>query len=603
MLDQGQKQEDRVGRGQPRATPSVPLQDQALSGELTGSVVRELKGGVRFGSPDSRDVDTLYAVNNLPSVQACKALCSNNSQESRNLIIVRDGVVADCYKGLPDETNNALFHTYRLHDQQSQNPVTQPVTRIVPLKVVRAVRVILSQLSRTEYRDPVKDALRSLNMAQRIATLAQVDFTRLTLNPDALKSIAFQLVQTIALVGAREIYTKQEAQDFAPAAADLISRRPGSLAELNQLRDQLLDALHGVYFRQKGNLNLFMYGNALAIREWNLYARQSRGVVVDMLAERCVAFPMDKFFRFGEGPELSRDRLPLDTPVEIVEKVDGSMVSLIDHGGQFEFCCKGNFDTPQSRRAAQIAARLPIGKLQTDRYFHVFEVIYPENRFPKGLSVVNYGDREDLVLTAMRDRLTNLMLPYSEVIAEAQRVGLSHPRVFNGDLGEVFRAVDTASPELHDEGYIIRLQADGRLFKLKYHGYSEVLRMVNEMRTNRFVRAHLDLQPAEREASLQLLPADIRAVAEQHLGQHQAIVLQLLGFLDSTLAGAPSGGQVLAEYIKQAVPRELQDIAFRYHRQGLDGVQSLLERAALKMSRQSQSSPEDKFWDGESLGY
>ena len=33
---------------------------------------------------------------------------------------------------------------------------------------------------------------------------------------------------------------------------------------------------------------------------------------------------MDKFFSFGEGPELVREGISRDMPIEIVEKINGS---------------------------------------------------------------------------------------------------------------------------------------------------------------------------------------------------------------------------------------------------------------------------------------
>jgi hypothetical protein len=563
-------------------------------------IALELSSGVRFGSHNSVDTDMVYKVERIPDQQRSKELCLHPS-ENRNLVVIKNGVVADCYKGLPDETNNAIFHTYHLHEQQAPNCVTQAVTRIVPLKVVRATRVVLSQLTRTDHRAEVKEALHSMNLARRYEALSHIDFSKLDLSPDALKTIAFQLAQTNALIDGHELYTKGAVQEYAPAVADLIARRAGSLNALNTLRDELLERVDGVYIRQQGTLNLFMYGNALAIDKWNAFARQSRGVVIDIARERCESFPMEKFFRFGEGPEITREKLSLSTTVEVVEKVDGSMVSLIDHDGKRQFCCKGNFDTPQSDRASQIGERLPLHLLQTDRYFHVFEVIYPENRFPSGLSVVDYGDREDLVLISMRDRLTNRSLSYSEVVQEAQRVGISHPRVFKGGLEEVFSEVDSASAALHEEGYIIRTEDEGKLFKLKYAGYKEVLRMVNEMRTNRFVREHLALSTDERAEALALLPDDIRAVAEKQLDQHRDIMARLAQYSETVRRLAPDGRREFAAFVKSTIPAHAQKLIFADQRQ--DHSTHTCEKIALDIYYGKLPFPELPDIDTRTHGY
>jgi len=535
------------------------------------------KTAVRFGSVDSRDSDMLYRVDRLPSKYECKAFCSS-SGENRNLVVVKDGIIADVYKGLPDETNNALLATYGLHEQTTTNPVSREVLRLAPLKVLRACRVILSQLTRTEHREEIKAALRSNNFSRRIEVLAGIDFSKLDLPVDTAKSIAFQLGQTNSLIAGVELYTKGSVQDRHPALAPIIARERTALHCINDQRDQLIASLAGVYVRQKGDLNLLMYGNALAIDDWNQFARQCRGMILDVAHERCIFFPMDKFFRFGEGPELARESFPRDMPVEIVEKVDGSMVSLIEHNGVREFSCKGNFDTAQSLKALEISRSLPFHLLDTGRHWHVFEVIYPENRFPKGLSIVDYGHRRDLVLTAMRDRLTNQLLPYADVVKEAQRVGISHPRVFQGSLGDAFDEVDRAGNHLHTEGFVVRAIEEGKYFKLKYPGYKETLALVNEIRSNRFVRYYVSLKPDERQQTLEQFPGDIRQVALQQLAQHADIVNELRDYSARVRAQPVSSIQEFARNVRLQVPEEFQKLVFQENRR-LDAT-LLLERAA-----------------------
>ena len=205
----------------------------------------------RFGSLDSIDEDRIFVVGSLPSVEECKRFC-DQQQANRNLVVIQDGVVRDCYKGLPDETNNAIYQTFHLHNNSAPLPVVEPVHRIVPLKVLRAIRLILSQASRSEYREIVKPALTSLNFARRKEALAQIDFAKLDLTADSAKSIAFQLGQTIALIDGHELYTKAEIAAYCPALADTLYRRRSDRQVLNEHRDRLLEQLYGVYVRQKG---------------------------------------------------------------------------------------------------------------------------------------------------------------------------------------------------------------------------------------------------------------------------------------------------------------------------------------------------------------
>ena len=90
--------------------------------------------------------------------------------------------------------------------------------------------------------------------------------------------------------------------------------------------------------------------------------------------------------------------------------------------------------------------------LDFDRYWYVFEVLYPENRFPTGLCITDYGNREELVLTCMRERRTNRMVPFAESIREAERVGLPAPRVFRGTLDDALTLTSQLEDHLRGRG-------------------------------------------------------------------------------------------------------------------------------------------------------
>jgi len=181
-------------------------------------------------------------------------------------------------------------------------------------------------------------------------------------------------------------------------------------------------------------------------------------------------------------------------------------------------------------------------------------------------------------------------LGYAEVVAEAQRVGVCHPQVFGGSLADVFLHVDAAGQRLHTEGFVIR-RTDGRLFKLKYEGYKEVLRMVNEMRTERFVREHLALAPEDREKSLQLLPPDIRIVAERQLDRIRELVDRVLAYCADVEAVAPRDARDLAGFVLTRVPAFVQKLVFQFIKKGLGDVGPAAEKAALEIHEGRESVP------------
>ena len=174
------------------------------------------------GSEDSTDLDVIYVVDELPSLQECKTFCSDK-EENRNLITVENGIVTSVYKGTPDEVNNALLDTYKLHEQEYPLLVERKVERDVHIKAIRAVRGILSHLSRSMFRPEIKNALRC-SWSVRIETLQmiydhfdEIDFDSLQNNmsgDDVKKLIAFQIGQVLALTDFVELYTKSEIASY-----------------------------------------------------------------------------------------------------------------------------------------------------------------------------------------------------------------------------------------------------------------------------------------------------------------------------------------------------------------------------------------------------
>jgi hypothetical protein len=94
------------------------------------------------GSEDSRDVDKLYQFKEWPSKGALQAF-SYGTSEDRNVFAVSPrGYVSRCVKGLPDEVNNGIYYTYKLHKQDFPLPLLGLSNRCVVLRVVVAMRAM-----------------------------------------------------------------------------------------------------------------------------------------------------------------------------------------------------------------------------------------------------------------------------------------------------------------------------------------------------------------------------------------------------------------------------------------------------------------------------
>lgn len=184
----------------------------------------EILGRYIYGSGNSLDTDMVYLVDQLPgSIAECKAFCDEMKHENENLniAVIEGGVISKCFKGTVDELNNAIYMTYKLHEQDTPLMINRMVDRDKYLKVIRAVRSILSHFSKSCLRPEIKSALKGsweerLNALVDISSLREdeVDFDSLNPNMsgrDVMKLVAFQIGQTMALlIGDEELFTKDE---------------------------------------------------------------------------------------------------------------------------------------------------------------------------------------------------------------------------------------------------------------------------------------------------------------------------------------------------------------------------------------------------------
>ncbi|MDF1666424.1 MAG: RNA ligase, partial [Planctomycetota bacterium] len=525
-------------------------------------------------------------------IEQSKATC-RDSAYNLNLVTIEDGMIRDCFKGLPDETNNALFQTYSLHqDQQlAPSPIQREVLRVVPLKIVRGTRLILSMLTRTSYRVAVKAALRSLDQSLRMETLASIDFQTLRLSVDQWKSIAFQLGQMVALIRGQELYSKSHVRDIFPGLQPFIDRQilGVSASPINDYRDELVELVSDVYTRQDGPLNLFCYISSVKVKEWNRYTLQCRGTIIDLKSERVVAFPYEKFFKWNELDGW-REQDFSSPPLELVEKVDGSFVTAFQWQGELRFACKGNFDAEQSRRAKALSSRYDLSNFDFQRNSYTFEVVYPENRFPQGFASVDYG-AECLYLTGIRDLQSGDILPYSQVRDVAQAGGLRWPQVYQLELGEVLELSKEAE-WTNFEGWVANFA--GKRVKIKTRGYSQLNELFNSLRhgRHRILKDYVRLTTAQWLEKLSILPEDMRPLFDAEVDLFIQSKKDLEEELASALADINKSLDIgdFHHFVLSQIDQRFHKILFRMKKgQDCDALmEDLVLRALLKIGRESQ---------------
>lgn len=211
-----------------------------------------------FGSSDSIDYDIMVFVDSLGTTQENHdtvteldrklALIYTDKHLNANLALVEYGVVTEVFKGTADEVNNMLYLTYDSHEQTSKLKITRLVERDVELKILRTARVLLSFLSRTEHRPEIKKALKS-DLIEKIKVLSSIDLsiivdlgTRNVRWNDYLKTMAFQLGQTISLMRGTELYSKKEIIKTFPDLKSMLNREETEdLSVLEKYKDIFLE--------------------------------------------------------------------------------------------------------------------------------------------------------------------------------------------------------------------------------------------------------------------------------------------------------------------------------------------------------------------------
>ncbi|MFN0203482.1 MAG: hypothetical protein ACKVTZ_18290 [Bacteroidia bacterium] len=201
----------------------------------------------RFGSENSLDMDIMFFVTEIPdTLQGARELGAvlarqfqekKGIQESINANIARleNGVITAIFKGIADESNNALFSTYSLHLQDFPNQIRQKLPRNVQAKCERTARVLLSYLTKTKERSPIKTALKG-DFLQKIDALSILQLTDYETEEslgntntlaDFQKTFAFQIGQTLALLQGIELFTKNEIAHHFPDLQAYLNRETG----------------------------------------------------------------------------------------------------------------------------------------------------------------------------------------------------------------------------------------------------------------------------------------------------------------------------------------------------------------------------------------
>lgn len=153
-----------------------------------------------------------------------------------NIIRIHDGIVVDSIpnKGQADSVNNSLYHTFQHHQQPFAFPIDRLVARNLPLAVVKCVNASILWFKdnhrHQEYKERLRPALMSGNWADSVDLLPTLNFENpftddIIANRNIIKSLAFNIGQTVDLFDGVELYTKGELGNYYSEMMPLLMRQ------------------------------------------------------------------------------------------------------------------------------------------------------------------------------------------------------------------------------------------------------------------------------------------------------------------------------------------------------------------------------------------
>lgn len=240
------------------------------------------------------------------------------------------------------------------------------------------------------------------------------------------------------------------------------------------IRERLVVARHHPF----RNLTILNYTERCQYERglWNEVTIQCRGIIHDGNGE-IYARPFRKFFNYGQSEAPTLD---LNEPAVVTDKLDGSLGILYGFGNSAAIATRGSFDSEQAHHATAVWQDT-YSEIQTpEGWTLLFEIVYPENRI-----VIDYGERDDLILLGAVNIATGKSIPPTDPIL-ADWPGLR---------AEVFPYASLASalaapPRPNAEGFVVHMMNSDERVKIKQEDYVALHRIVTGL-NERTVWEHL----------------------------------------------------------------------------------------------------------------
>lgn len=227
-----------------------------------------------------------------------------------------------------------------------------------------------------------------------------------------------------------------------------------------------------------GKLVLYNYTDKCTYeKKWNKHTLNARGTVYEISTGRVVAKAFPKFFNFEELAVSKQRNLLKKTEFTAYEKLDGSLGIVYYFDGEWRVNTRGSFTSEQAIKAKELLDKKYDMDFVDPDYTYLVEIIYPENRI-----IINYGNREELVLLAIYDLdLGNEVLDLTGLYNPFKKVSEYYFKY----LDEIIE--NQLSLGKFEEGFVVRF-SDGYRVKFKSKEYLAIARIMSNMTPLNFWR-------------------------------------------------------------------------------------------------------------------
>lgn len=205
---------------------------------------------------------------------------------------------------------------------------------------------------------------------------------------------------------------------------------------------------------------------------WDTETMQCRGLIYNIHTLEVVSRPFRKFFNFGEPRGLVQV-FPLDQPIRVQEKMDGSLGIIYQEptSGQFAIATRGSFTSEQAVHATEILRTKYADFVPYAGFTYLVEIVYPENRI-----VVDYGGMDDLVLIDVINNETGL-----SALGAMIDLGVPFPVAWEYSFDSITEINEHLAEEIgsgNEEGFVVYFKTTGDRLKFKYEEYKRLHKLM-----------------------------------------------------------------------------------------------------------------------------